>query len=137
MMNGMELPNIFQYICSINKKPMFTKVKILLIVLMLSGIGFSAMADKGIGKKNKSKVSLNINGGNSLRNSVSLNLKTGLKYTGSLLTNQQLIGSSYSSNTLLTYQKGNTVYIIPHKQVFTVPEMKPGYTGMKLIIKTH
>ena len=116
---------------------MFTKVKILLIVLMLSGIGFSAMADKGIGKKNKSKVSLNINGGNSLRNSVSLNLKTGLKYTGSLLTNQQLIGSSYSSNTLLTYQKGNTVYIIPHKQIFAIPEMKQGYTGVKLIIKTH
>lgn len=109
----------------------------ILIVLMLSGIGFSALADKGIGKKNKSKVNLNINAGNSLRNSISLNLKTGLKYTGSLLVNQQASGKSYLSKTLLTYQKGNTVYIIPHKQVVVIPEMKQGYTGMKLIIKTH
>ena len=113
------------------------KAKMILIVLMLSGIGFSAMADKGIGKKNKSKVTLNINTGNSLRNSISVNLKSGLKYTGSLLVNQQINGTSYLSNTLLTYQKGNTVYIIPHKQIIAVPEIKQGYTGMKLIIKTH
>lgn len=111
--------------------------KMILVVLMLSGMGFSALADKGIGKKNKNKVNLNINTANSLRNSISLNLKTGLKYTGSLLANQQVDGKVLLNNTLLTYQKGNTVYIIPHKQVVAVPEMKQGYTGMKLIIKTH
>lgn len=109
----------------------------ILVVLMLSGIGFSAMADKGIGKKSKSKVNLNITVGSSLRNSISLNLTSGLKYTGSLLVNQQANGSSYMSNTLLTYQKGNTVYIIPQKQIVAVPDMQQGYTGMKLIIKTH
>ncbi|MFM6924011.1 MAG: hypothetical protein ACKOU7_00785 [Ferruginibacter sp.] len=110
----------------------------LLVVLMLSGIGFSAMADKGIGKKNKAKLSLNINNtGTSIRKSISLNLKSGLKYTGSLMATQQVNGVSYLNSTLLTYQKGNTVYIIPQKQVYTVPEMKPGYTGLKLIIKTH
>lgn len=133
----MELPIFFQYICLIKLNPMLKKAKMILIVLMFSGIGFSAMADKGIGKKNKSKVTLNIHTGNSLRNSVALNLKTGLKYTGSLLANQQVNGTSYLNNTLLTYQKGNTVYIIPHKQVFAVPEMKQGYTGIKLVIKTH
>ena len=61
---------------------------------MLSGIGFSALADKGIGKKNKSKVTLNINTPNSLRNSISLNLKSGLKYKGSLFVNQQTNGNS-------------------------------------------
>ena len=116
---------------------MFNKAKMLVIVLMLSGIGFSALADKGIGKKNKSKVTLNINAGNSIRNSIALNLKSGLKYTGTLLVGQQVNGSSYLNKTLLTYQKGNTVYIIPHKQVVAIPEMKQGYTGMKLIIKTH
>jgi len=104
---------------------------------MLSSITYSALADKGIGKKTKAKVSLNINTANSLRNSISLNLKTGLKYTGSLLVNQQSQGNTLLSNTLVTYQKGNTVYIIPHKQVIAVPEMKQGYTGMKLIIKAH
>ena len=68
---------------------MMKKSKMILVVLMLSGIAFSALADKGIGKKNKTKVSLNISTSNSLRNSISLNLKSGLKYTGSLLVNQQ------------------------------------------------
>jgi hypothetical protein len=53
------------------------------------------------------------------------------------MANQQVSGASYLNNTLVTYQKGNTVYIIPQKQVYTVPEMKQGYTGLKLIIKTH
>jgi hypothetical protein len=116
---------------------MLKKAKMILIVLMLSGIGFSAMADKGIGKKSKTKIALNINGGNTIKKSISLNLKAGLKYTGSLMATQQVSGVSYLNNTIFTYQKGNTVYIIPQKQVYTVPEMKQGYTGLKLIIKTH
>ena len=116
---------------------MMKKAKIMLIVVILSGITFSVLADRGIGKKSKAKAALNINTVNSLRNSISLNLKTGLKYTGSLLVTQQSIGNTLLSNTLLTYQKGNTVYIIPHKQVIAVPEIRQGYTGMKLIIKTH
>jgi hypothetical protein len=136
-MNGMELPIIFQYICLIKLKPMLKKAKMILVILMLSGIGFSALADKGVGKKNKTKITLNINSGNSIKKSISLNLKTGLRYTGSLMATQQVNGTSYLNNTLFTYQKGNTVYIIPQKQVYTVPEMKQGYTGLKLIIKTH
>ena len=113
------------------------KAKMILVVIMLSGITYSALADKGIGKKSKTKISLNINTTNSLRNSISLNLKSGLKYTGSLLVNQQFDGKSILSNNLLTYQKGNTVYIIPHKQIVAIPEMSQRYTGMKIIIKTH
>ena len=118
---------------------MMRKSKMILVVLMLSGIAFSAMADKGVGKKNKNNVNLNINTtGSSLRNAISLNLKTGLKYTGSLLVSQELINNNtFSTNSLLTYQKGNTVYVIPQKQIIVVPDMKQGYTGMKLIIKTH
>lgn len=116
---------------------MMKRAKIILVVTVLSGIAFSALADKGIGRKSKTKVTLNITTSNSLRNSVLLNLKSGLKYTGSLLANQQSQGNTILSNTLLTYQKGNTVYIIPHKQIMAVPEIRQGYTGMKLIIKPH
>mgnify|MGYP006377081375 CR=1 FL=1 len=113
------------------------KSKMILVIVMLSGIAYSALADKGIGKKSKVKVNLNITTTNSLRNSISLNLKTGLKYTGSLLVNQQVDGKSLINNTLLTYQKGNTVYIIPHRQIIAVPESSQGYSGMKLIIRSH
>jgi hypothetical protein len=111
--------------------------KMLLVIPVLTGIAYSALADRGIGRKNKSKVELNISTTGGLRNSISLNLRSGLKYTGSLLTRQQYSGSNVLNNTLVTYQKGNTVYIIPSKQVVALPDMKQGYAGMKLIIKPH
>ena len=111
--------------------------KMLLVVSVLAGIAFSALADRGIGKKSKSKVELNMSTTGGLRNSISLNLKAGLKYTGSLLTKQQFTGSNMYNTTLITYQKGNTVYIIPSKQMVAVPEMKQGYTGLKIIIRPH
>ncbi len=116
---------------------MTTNAKLILGIVILSSITLSALADRGIGKKNKSTASLNISTTGSLRNSISLNLKSGLKYTGSLLTNQQTDGKTILRNTLLTYKKGNTVYIIPQKQVMAVPDVSQGYTGMKLIIKPH
>jgi hypothetical protein len=111
--------------------------KLLLVAIVLFGATQSVLADRGIGKKSKSKVTLNINTPASLRNSVSLNLKSGLRYTGSVFLNKFTVGTSTISKTLITYQKGNTIYIIPYKQKIIMPEMRPGYTGMKLIIKSH
>jgi hypothetical protein len=96
----------------------------------------TSMADRGVGK-NKKKISLNITTNNaSFAKSLSFNLKSGLKYRGSLLTNVESTKTSVLYNSLVTYQKGNTIYILPYKQKILVPEVKPGYTGMKLIIKT-
>jgi len=106
----------------------------MLVSAVLFGGALSALADRGIGKKTKSKVALNISTPTTLRNSVSLNLKTGLRYTGSVVVNQPVTTNSMSS-TLVTYQKGNTVYIIPYKQKVVMPEVRQGYTGMKLIIR--
>lgn len=39
-------------------------------------------------------------------------------------------------NTFKTYQKGNTIYILPAPQKILTTEVKQGYTGMKLIIKS-
>ncbi len=111
--------------------------KILLVMGMCSGIALSSLADGGIGRKGKSRTMLNITAPSTLRNSISLNLRSGLKYTGSLLSKQTFVGNSIFNNTLVTYQKGNTVYIVPYKHVITMPEVKPGYTGMKVIIRPH
>ena len=108
----------------------------LLVVGVLTGTALGALADRGIGKKSKSRIELNVNTATGLRNSISLNLRLGLKYTGSLLS-KQYSGGNMLSNTLVTYQKGNTIYIIPYKQVITVPDLKQGYTGLKLIIRPH
>lgn len=116
---------------------MFKTTKLLLIVVLLTGTALVVLADRGIGRKSKNKVELNITNFSTLRNAISLNLKSGLKYTGSFMVNQELSGNNIFNNTLVTYQKGNTVYIIPYKHVLAVPDLKQGYTGMKLIIRPH
>ncbi len=110
--------------------------RISLFAVALFATAFSAMADKGTGKKSKTaKVTLNITTPSTLKNSLVFNLKTGLKYNGTVLLNQQRSGNSIFRNSLVTYQKGNTTYIIPYKHRVVIPEVKQGYTGMKLIIK--
>ena len=111
--------------------------KKILLLGILTGTMLVSFADRGIGKKSKTKVLLNINTNNSLKNSISFNLKAGLKYKGSLLSNAQQQNNSFTSTELVTYQKGNSIYIVPYKQKIIVPEIRQGYTGLKLIIKTN
>ncbi|MBC7938061.1 MAG: hypothetical protein H7Y86_22150 [Rhizobacter sp.] len=111
-----------------------TKItKIVLLLGILNGFMLTSWADRGVGKK-KAKVALNLVNVNSPKN-LSFNLKTGLKYKGSLLNGTAGNKNTVLYNNLVTYQKGNTIYIIPYKQKVVVPEVKQGYTGMKLILK--
>ena len=112
-------------------------VKSIIFMFLLTGNMFMSFADRGVGKKNKNKISLNIPFNTSLKNSLSLNLKTGLKYKGSLFTGIQKENGITTTNNIVTYQKGSNVYIIPYKQKIVVPEIKQGYAGMKLIIKSN
>jgi hypothetical protein len=114
--------------------------KIMLLALVLTSTSYSAFADKGVGKKSKNKVALNITTVGSIKNSLAFNLKSGLKYTGSFLYKRPTTtntGVVFNSRTVVTYQKGNTVYIIPYKQKIIMPELKQGYAGVKIIIPTH
>lgn len=115
--------------------PMNTLKKSLLMAAVLFGAVTTVFADRGIGKKNKSKVKINITMPSTLRSSIGFNLKTGLMYKGSLLTTKNSI--LYNSTSITTYQKGNTIYIVPIKHKIAVPEMRQGYTGVKLIIKSR
>ena len=109
----------------------------LLVIVVLFCTTMGAFADRGIGKKSKNRIDLNINTASGLKNSIHLNLRSGLKYTGSLLTKQQFSEHSMLTTNLATYQKGNTIYIVPYKRVIAIPDLKQGYTGMKLIIQPH
>ena len=114
---------------------MNTFTKKLLAVSILISIVAEAWADRGVGKKVKCKTTLNISTPANLRNSIAFNIKSGLSYKGSLLTSRHTVGSSVMNNSVITYQKGNTTYIIPYKNKITIPEIKPGYAGMKIIIR--
>ena len=110
--------------------------KSILIIGILAGNMLMSFADRGVGKKTKNKINLNIPINTSLKNSLSFNLKAGLKYKGSLLTGIQKENGLLISTNIVTYQKGSNIYIVPYKQKIIVPEIRQGYAGMKLIIKS-
>ena len=114
--------------------------KICSIAFLLLCMGNVTFADRGIGKKAKSKTLLNISNSlstNSLKTSIALNVKMGLAFKSSIISDKKtVVGGMFENRTLITYQKGNTTYIIPYKQRIAVTEIKQGYTGFKLVIRS-
>ena len=94
-----------------------------------------SFADRGVSKK-KNKVVINIKTPNNFKTALNFNLKNGLKYTGSLMMNN-VTAAPNSFNNLITYQKGNSVYILPYKQKIFVADVHQGFAGTKLIISFH
>ena len=107
--------------------------KIVAVVVLVCGVYLFSFADRG-GFVKKNKPHLNIETNGNLKNSIPFNLKSGLTYRGSFLTDQEQIGNSLVSDAYISYKKGNTVYILPYKQKILIPEysQKDGY---KLIIR--
>jgi hypothetical protein len=113
--------------------------RILLLTTAFTGLLLPSFADRGLGKK-KNKVTLNIKTPTSFASSLKFNLRNGMKYTGSSLlrplgNTNTVTTPNYSFNTLVTYQKGKSIYIVPMKQKVLVADIKQGYTGAKLIIR--
>lgn len=111
----------------------FTKKMLAVIVFICFVV--EASADRGVGRKNKSKATLNITAPTTIKNSIAFNLKTGLTYKGSLLNTHIVEGNTLMNSSIITYQKGNVTYIIPYKTKITMPDVQAGYTGMKIIIR--
>jgi hypothetical protein len=105
------------------------------MIFLVCGVCLFAFADRG-GFVKKNKTHLNISTSGNLKNSIAFNLKSGLTYRGSALLNRQQIGNSIISDALISYRKGNTIYILPYKQKILIPEysQKDGY---KLIIRAR
>src|SRR3954468_8128356 len=114
---------------------MIKLAKILYLVTALCIMTTIANADRGVLKKKANKVVFNINTLNTLRSSIQFNLKSGLNYKGSTVFAHQQLGNSIFTTTLVSYQKGNTVYILPYKQRVLIPEYSPA-SGSKLVIRS-
>jgi len=114
---------------------MKTLNKYLLASFILFSIGVDAWADKGFGRNNKNKATLNIIATSGIRNSIAFNLKSGLSYKGSFLNTRKNLGGMVINTSIVTYQKGNSTYIVPYKTKITISEIKQGYTGLKVIIR--
>jgi hypothetical protein len=101
------------------------------ISALLLGITFFTFASIG-GDKNKSKNSSLQSGFTPIRTSRGFTLKEGLSYRGSMILKQEKSPNFISYNSLVTYQKGNSTYILPNKyRVSLTPEVNK--TNLQLL----
>lgn len=108
-------------------------IKIIFVSLLLFSLSGIVSADRGYGKK-RNKIHLNIPISTTLKKSLSFNLRSALTYKGSKLFSQQQIGNSLFNNTIISFKKGNTVYILPYKQKVLISDYS-STSGYKLIIR--
>lgn len=113
---------------------MIRRSKIAAILLFFCFVAYVATADRGgFGRRNK--IHFNIITLSTLKTSVAFNLRSGLNYKGNTILTQQQIGNSIFTSSLVSYQKGNTIYILPYKQKVLIQTYSPS-SGSKLIIRS-
>lgn len=115
-----------------------------IISALLIVVASLAFASKG-GGGDKKKAAANMpfkNNFTPIRTTNGFTLKTGPSYTGSYLLGQEKTNNTISFTTIATYQKGNTVFILPYKyKVNTSPYLNlGGKTNLQVLdlrIKMH
>ena len=108
--------------------------KILFILILMGCISGIAIADRGGFGRKRNKVQLNIDMLGTLKRSIPFNLKSGLTFKGSSLLNSQQIGNNLFNTALISFKKGNTIYILPYKQKILIPSYS-SESGYKLILR--
>ncbi len=86
----------------------------LVSILMLAVVGLAFASKGGGGEKNKKEVPLKTDF-TPIRTTSGFTLKSGTSFTGSYLLNTQKTSNYVSFNTLITYQKGNSIYVMPYR----------------------
>ena len=115
---------------------MRNKTKIFLLTLALFGIVLISYADRGYSKKAKVRTSMNVDVRNGFKNNLYNNLNSGLVYKGSFISNMTG-GNPFVTNNLITYQKGNTIYILPASQKVFYPVNRAGDPGIQIVIGSN
>ena len=118
-------------------------MRLTIVSAMMVAIVGLAFASKGGGgdKKSKDKIPLKTEF-TPIRTTGTFTLKSGPSYSGSLLLGQEKTKNYLSINTLVTYQKGNSIFIIPYTYKVSSPLVMDGShkTNLQLLdlrIKMH
>jgi hypothetical protein len=93
-----------------------------LLVILVAG-GFASSSTKGGGgeKKNKSALMSNFTPIRSINGFTLRATRPG--FSGSLMRSQDKEDNRLSIRTLITYQRGNTTYILPYKYRVAIPSL--------------
>jgi hypothetical protein len=94
--------------------------------LMVAVVGL-AFASKGGGgdKKSNNRLPLKTEF-TPIRTTGTFTLKAGPSYTGSFLLGQEKTKNYISINSLVTYQKGNSIFIVPYTYKVNIPVLMDG-----------
>jgi hypothetical protein len=99
------------------------KVGIFCLLVIIVTLGFASSSSKGGGGEKKNKASL-MNNFTPIRSINGFTLKaTKPSFSGSFIRSQEKENSRLSINTLITYQRGNTTYILPYKYRVAIPTL--------------
>ncbi|HVM89222.1 MAG TPA: hypothetical protein VMT76_13620 [Puia sp.] len=99
--------------------------------VLLVAVFAIAFASKG-GDKRKNAVAKSEFAPINISNTFTL--KNGVSYMGSYFVNQQKSKNDISVNTVITYQNGNTIYIMPYKyKVSIAPVSSSSKTNLQLL----
>lgn len=108
-----------------------------IVSLTLIGVVALALASSGGGNRKKTTKLFNPEFA-PIKTTAGFSMKTGVVYSGSLITSTQKTKSSVNLQSLVTYQKGNTVYIIPNNQrINTVSAQKSNLTILDVKFNLH
>ncbi|HET9057912.1 MAG TPA: hypothetical protein VFN30_13785 [Chitinophagaceae bacterium] len=88
---------------------------------------FGSFIGAGDKKDSKTKDDRNSKVFSDFKNTMHFSLRNGMMFHGNKILNTQYCKKSIVYNSVITYTKGNTIYIIPHKQSIFVSKFKtPG-----------
>jgi hypothetical protein len=109
-------------------------MKKLAILMLCVGLTFFAVASIG-GDKNKSKPKAVASNFLPLRTSKGYTLKSGPSYRGNIILKEERTPGAITYNSLITYQKGTSTYILPNKYRVPVQSSKSNLQLINLRIK--
>jgi hypothetical protein len=104
-------------ITNIKMKKLTRVVLSLVIMVIIVPLGF---ASKGGGDKKNSAAILRSTF-TPIRISNGFTIKTGPQFTGTHIFNQEKTHGAFTMNSVVTYQRGNTIFILPYKYKVTLP----------------
>lgn len=137
MINGLEFSKFFSYFCTnmlLNLHTRLSKYSLKLLVAALF-LGFAGFAGASMGgeKKNK-KTTKATEEFIPIRTTAGFTLKAGPSYKGSLGFNSSKTNNgTLAINTLVTYQKGNTTYIMPYNSRISVGKPVPCNSSTQMV----
>jgi hypothetical protein len=114
-------------------------IRLSVFSLLMVAVVALAFASKGGGGKKKTPIK---NDFVPVRTTSGFTLRTGVNYSGSHIFGVERNDRNYNFNTVITYQKGNTTFIVPYKYKVNAPSLnmasfKTNFQLLNLKISIH